>query len=74
MNFVWFGHGTGLIISEPPFFTPGEERKLQPNTFVNIEPGVFVPGVGNSSIEDMLFLSDSGVELVTQCPRGLHVC
>jgi hypothetical protein len=32
-----------------------------------------VPGVGNASIEDMLFVSESGVSLVTDCPRGLHV-
>jgi hypothetical protein len=29
--------------------------------------------VGNSSIEDMLFVSDTGVSLVTECPRELHV-
>jgi Xaa-Pro aminopeptidase len=73
LNFVWAGHGTGLIISEPPFFTTGEKRQIQPNTFINIEPGLFVPGVGNSSIEDMLFVSDTGVSLVTECPRELHV-
>jgi Xaa-Pro aminopeptidase len=73
LNFVWAGHGTGLIISEPPFFTSGEQRQIQPNTFINIEPGLFVPGVGNSSIEDMLFVSDTGVSLVTECPRDLHV-
>jgi Xaa-Pro aminopeptidase len=73
VNFVWAGHGTGLIISEPPFFTPGDERRIQPNTFVNIEPGLFVPGVGNASIEDMLFVSSTGVSLVTDCPRELHV-
>jgi Xaa-Pro aminopeptidase len=73
VNFVWAGHGTGLIISEPPFFTTGEERRIQANTFINIEPGLFVPGVGNASIEDMLFVSESGVSLVTDCPRGLHV-
>jgi Xaa-Pro aminopeptidase len=73
VNFVWAGHGTGLIISEPPFFTAGDERQIKPGTFVNIEPGLFVPGVGNSSIEDMLFVSETGVSLVTECPRELHV-
>ena len=73
VNFVWAGHGTGLIISEPPFFTPGDERQIQPNSFINIEPGIFAPGIGNSSIEDMLFVSESGVSLVTECPRDLYV-
>jgi len=73
VNLVWFGHGTGLIISEPPFFTPGEQRRLAANTFVNIEPGLFVPGVGTASIEDMLYLTDDGATFVTNCPRELHI-
>lgn len=72
VNFVWFGHGTGLIISEPPFFLKGEKRQLKANTFINTEPGLFVPGVGTTSIEDMLFLTDAGAEFVTDCPRELH--
>ena len=32
VNFVWFGHGTGVVVSEPPFFAHGEERELSPST------------------------------------------
>jgi Xaa-Pro aminopeptidase len=73
INWVWLGHGTGLIISEPPFFTQGESRTIKENSFVNIEPGLFVPGVGNSSIEDTLFVTGDGASFVTECPRELHV-
>jgi Xaa-Pro aminopeptidase len=73
VSFAWFGHGTGLIISEPPFFTAGEQRTIQSNMFVNIEPGFYVPGVGTTSLEDMLFMSEGGIEEVTRCPRELYV-
>lgn len=73
INWVWLGHGTGLIISEPPFFTPGETRTVKSNSFVNIEPGLFIPGIGNASVEDTLFVSNDGVTLVTECPRDLYV-
>ena len=73
INWVWLGHGTGLVISEPPFFTQGEERTIKQNSFVNIEPGLFVPGVGNASVEDTLFITEDGASFVTECPRELHV-
>jgi len=74
INFVWLGHGSGLIISEPPFFAMGEKRKILPNTFNNIEPGVFVPGTAPTSIKDEIFVPSSGTpRFVTNCPRELHI-
>jgi Xaa-Pro aminopeptidase len=73
INNVWLGHATGLILSEPPFFAEGDQRTIKVNTFVNIEPGIFIPKHGSTSVEDTIWVSESGVELVTQAPRGLHI-
>jgi Xaa-Pro aminopeptidase len=74
INFVWLGHGTGLINSEYPFFAPGEKRALRSNTFANLEPGIFLRGkVGSSSVEDTVFIGEEKTELVTRCPRELHI-
>lgn len=73
INAVWLGHGTGFKTSEPPFLINGEPRTLKEGTFVNLEPGILLPGVCNAAIEDMTFVTERGAELVTQCPRGLHV-
>ncbi|MGQ0572093.1 MAG: M24 family metallopeptidase [Armatimonadota bacterium] len=73
INNVWLGHATGMILSEPPFFAEGEKRTVRANTFVNIEPGIFIPRHGSTSVEDSMWVTDSRVELVTQAPRELHV-
>jgi len=73
INNVWLGHATGIILSEPPFFAEGEKRVLRVNTFANIEPGIFIPEFGSTSVEDTLWITDDGTELVTQTPRELHV-
>jgi len=71
---VWFGHGTGIIISEPPFLANGETRPIKANTFINIEPGIFLPQtVGSAAIEDAVFVTSGGGEWVTQCERGLLI-
>ncbi|MFQ5913384.1 MAG: M24 family metallopeptidase [Nitrospinota bacterium] len=74
INFVWLGHGTGLVNSEYPFFAPGEKRALKFKTFANLEPGVFLPGkVGSSSVEDTVFIDKKEAKFVTKCPRDLHI-
>lgn len=73
VNCVWFGHGTGLMISEPPYLQKGEKRQIQANSFINIEPGIFIPRYGTTSVEDQLFVSENGCEFVTQTPRELHI-
>jgi Xaa-Pro aminopeptidase len=73
INNVWLGHATGLILSEPPFFAEGETRPVRAETFVNIEPGIFIPAHGSTSVEDTLWVTQEGAELVTQAPRHLHV-
>ncbi|MFQ5911898.1 MAG: M24 family metallopeptidase [Nitrospinota bacterium] len=74
VNFVWNGHGTGLINSEYPFFAPGEKRTLEANTFANLEPGIFPLGeVGTCSIEDAVFIGEEKSVFATKCPRDLHI-
>ena len=73
INNIWLGHGTGLMVSDSPFFQMGEDRSVQANMFVNIEPGLFIPKYGSTSVEDQLFVTESGNEIVTQTPREIHV-
>jgi Xaa-Pro aminopeptidase len=73
INCVWLGHGTGLMVSDAPFFQEGEKRQIHKDMFVNIEPGIFIPEIGTTSIEDQLFVSEQGIELVTQTPREIHI-
>lgn len=71
---IWMGHGTGIVISEPPFLVKYDERPLRKGTFVNIEPGAFFPEtIGSSSLEDATFVGAKRASWVTKCERGLHI-
>lgn len=71
---IWMGHGTGIVISEPPFMVKDDTRPLKKGTFVNIEPGIFLPGsVGSAAIEDVTFVGQKGAKFVTKCERELRI-
>jgi Xaa-Pro aminopeptidase len=71
---IWMGHGTGIVISEPPFLYKSDKRPLRKGTFVNIEPGIFLPEtIGSASLEDATFIGAKGASWVTKCERGLHI-
>ena len=68
-----FGHGYGVGY-EPPFFNPGallkrknEETILKQNMVLCYEPGLFVPGIGGSFIEDEVIVTPGGCEVITGC-------
>lgn len=71
---IWVGHGTGIAISEPPYMSKDDNRPLRKGTFVNIEPGIFLPeSIGSAAIEDTTFIGVKRAEFVTKCNRELHV-
>ena len=46
LNHVYLGHTTGITTSSRPVVARGETAELVPGSFLNLEPGIFVPGVG----------------------------
>lgn len=73
INHVYLGHTTGIATSVRPVIARGEIVEIQPNSFVNIEPGIFLPGVGSASIESMLWVGESETEVINQFSVELHV-
>ena len=60
------GHGLGLDIHEPPrLYMNGPV--LQADMVVTVEPGLYYPGLGACRIEDVLWIQDSGFELLSDC-------
>jgi Xaa-Pro aminopeptidase len=69
---VAFGHGIGLEICENPWLTLGPSKALiEPNMVLCIEPNVIDRQFGGMCIEDMVVITDTGVEVLNQCPRVL---
>jgi Xaa-Pro aminopeptidase len=67
------GHGVGLEIHEPPRIARAIKDTLQPGMVITIEPGAYVPGQGGVRIEDMVLVTASGCEVLTQAPKELIV-
>ncbi|MFQ5933140.1 MAG: M24 family metallopeptidase [Dehalococcoidia bacterium] len=72
------GHSYGLM---GPFWgreEGGELRTynntpLQPGMIVSMEPSIYVPGVGGFRQNDMLLITEDGVEALTKFRRGMIV-
>lgn len=67
------GHGLGLDLHERPFLDVDENDRLQAGDVVTIEPGLYKPGFGGVRMEDLVVITDSGYELLTDFPYELEI-
>ncbi|SDW20743.1 Xaa-Pro dipeptidase [Alicyclobacillus hesperidum] len=65
------GHGVGLDIHEAPFVVGGNDQVLEPGMVMSIEPGIYLPGQFGVRIEDLVAVTETGVEVLNQAPKAL---
>jgi len=67
------GHGVGLEVHEGPRLNKQSEEQLVEGMVVTVEPGVYVPGAVGVRIEDLVFVTADGHEVVSTLSKDLRV-
>lgn len=67
------GHAVGIEIHENPRFSMLEEAEIKPGMVLTVEPGIYLPGFGGVRIEDMVVITDEGIDNLTHSPKELII-
>ena len=65
------GHHIGSEVHEVPFLIPGNDLILKPGMIFCSEPKMFFKGEGYMRVEDMILVTETGAEFLTNFPRDL---
>ena len=65
------GHGIGLEVHEHPYLVEGNSEKLESGMCFSIEPGIYLEGRFGVRIEDIVTVTDEGVESLNRGDRSL---
>lgn len=67
------GHGIGLDVHEEPYIVAGNDLTLEAGMAFSVEPGVYESGRWGARIEDIVVVTDDGVEPLNRRPHELLV-
>lgn len=67
------GHSVGLEIHENPACNTRDETKLEPGMIMTVEPGIYLEGKFGVRIEDMVLITEKGVENLTESSKELFI-
>ncbi|HYJ66313.1 MAG TPA: Xaa-Pro peptidase family protein [Nocardioidaceae bacterium] len=67
------GHGIGLETHEEPYIVVGNTLTLETGMAFSVEPGIYLDGRHGARIEDIVVVTDEGVERLNNSRRDLTI-
>ncbi|HST67789.1 MAG TPA: Xaa-Pro peptidase family protein [Mycobacteriales bacterium] len=67
------GHGIGVQTHEDPYIVGGNTQPLEPGMAFSVEPGLYFAGQHGARIEDIVVVTEDGVERLNRTSRELGV-
>jgi Xaa-Pro aminopeptidase len=63
------GHSLGLAVHENPRYSYTYPHPVPSGAIVTVEPGIYISGWGGVRLEDIVWVRDEGVEVLTAAPK-----
>lgn len=67
------GHSIGLEIHEEPARINWSDYHLKTGNVMSVEPGLYYPEIGGVRIEDLVYVTDSGCDILGSYPKRLEI-
>lgn len=68
------GHPIGLDVHEGTARINMTEYELEEGNVMSIEPGLYYKGIGGIRIEDLIYVTKTGCDVLAKYPKKLEIC